>query len=619
MKQKEILDNGLAKVLIDLGIAISKNDLIEIVNILHFNQSILSKRDGKVMGVCTFDIIDTLIKSGFISNKMNREEELYIVKSYKNKFHHLVRFVDGISRKSHLQLSYIPSKGKRLFISDDGTMMSLCFGKYRSTEKISANDIDDILDDIESNYDCDGTEVFLQSIRNWIDTLDEQQLTLKYSLSDILRETNMIEFFNKTRINYEINAFTINLHTKDQQNANLQPNPWIAHNFYKAPIKAEDIYETTFCGDKLQSDVFMKVTGVGCEAKITGDRLFRNYASSSSKSTEKDIPFYTTMGTLLVTDKLDDILKYNLMYSHFAKHQDSVYGKFWYGVYSKLVKEVTYKDMQEHVQRFILIQNGGWADIVTAINNTMTNNDVNSCSSFQELTPFKDDFAMYITYVILALHKLHPTAFSRTASSNIAKIKSTLIKRIIEFISADGTFLIFKEDGSKNWDARFTHVLEPAVKQTVVDMGKKVKAERSFDREVQHQKDSIMKIIRDNEWGNVWTCFSHQSDKLIALNMNDWSKTMAGLHCVPRDKGGTAEDGVIFGLVSDNGGDWKYANLNDLFSKPSDYWESLADRNSKMLELKKDELSASDIRCVNKFIQLCDVIATQGINYICKK
>ena len=38
-----------------------------------------------------------------------------------------------------------------------------------------------------------------------------------------------------------------------------------------------------------------------------------------------------------------------------------------------------------------------------------------------------------------------------------------------------------------------------------------------------------------------------------------------------------------------------------------------------MLELKKDELSASDIRCVNKFIQLCDVIATQGINYICKK
>jgi hypothetical protein len=126
------------------------------------------------------------------------------------------------------------------------------------------------------------------------------------------------------------------------------------------------------------------------------------------------------------------------------------------------------------------------------------------------------------------------------------------------------------------------------------------------------------KIVRDNNWGNSWSGFSHESDSLIQINFNEWNKTMSGLHCVARDTGGTAEEGVIFGLNADQRGKWKYANLNEMFDRPSDYWQSLGDRNSEMLK-RNTKLTASEIRRVEKFIELCDTIAVEGIDYICKK
>jgi len=612
------MSQQLGQVLAELEIAKSTQDLQKIVSILHFNQKVLSKRDSKIMDVITFGIVESLIKSGFISNKMNREEELDSVTSYTNKLHHLIRFVDGVSRKAHLQLSFVPKKGQSLFISDDGTMMSLCFGMYRDVKKLTAGDIDEILDDIQNEYELDGTEVLFNSLREWISKLDEQQVLLKYSLTDLLRETGMIDYFGATKINYEINTFTIKQHIKDQQNANLQPNPWIAHNFYKAPIKAEESYETSFCGDRLQNELFVNVPGVGCDPKTQGDRLFRNYATGSKK-TEKDIPFYTTYGALLATNNLDDILENNEMFRNYIKHDHPKFGNWWYKRYAQLVNEVTYQDMVAHIEKFRLIQEGGWADIVTTINRIIKKNNATSCKAFSDLTPFKDDFGMYVVYVVLALHKVYGNAYSRTVSTNIKRIKESLIKNLIDILQNDNTFDIFAEDGNTNWDARYESVWKPAIKQTVADMGKKTKSEKSFDKEVQHQKDSILKIVRDNNLGNSWTCFSHTSDKLIQINFNDWSKTMSGLHCVPVDMGGTAEDGVIFGLNADQMGEWKYANLNYMFTKPSDYWESLANRNSKMLDIQKNVLTDSEKRRVTDFIRLCDTIVAEGIEYLCKK
>lgn len=608
----------LEEILAELEVAKLNQNFQKIVNILHFNKKLLSKRDSKVFDTTTFDIIESLIKSGFISNKMNREEELDSTNSYKNKLHHLIRFTDGVSRKSHLQLSFIPTKGDILFISDDGTMMSLCFGMYRDIKKLTAGDIDEILDSIENEYELDGTEILINSLRDWIANLDEQQVLLKYSLTDLLRETKMFDYFGQTKINYEVNAFTIKQHIKDQQNANLQPNPWIAHNFYKARMKAEENYETTFCGDRLQQDIFLKMIGVGSEPEARADRLFRNYANGSKK-TEKDIPFYTTYGALLATNDLNDILKNNEMFRNYGKHDHPTFGSWWYSRYIQLVNEVTYADMVAHTQKFRLIQESGWADIVTAINRIIKKNLYTGCKAFSDLTPFKDDFGMYVVYVICSLHKVYGNAYSRTATTNIKRIKESLIKNLIDIIQKDGTFSIFTEDGNTNWDARYESVWKPAINQTVADMGNKVKSEKSFDKEVQHQKDSILKIVRDNNWGNSWTCFSHESDKLIQINLNEWSKTMSGLHCVPVDMGGTAEDGVIFGLNGDQIGKWKYINLNERFTKPSDYWESLGDRNSKMLEIQENILTESEKRRVNDFIRLCDTIAAEGIDYFCKK
>lgn len=621
------MKKDLAKVLVELKLAVDGMDIKKIVNILHFNKSLLSKRDSKIYGQVTFEIIDRLISEGFISNDMNREEELGEKKPYTNKLHHAIRFIDGISRKSHLQLSYIAAKGETLYISDDGTMMSLCFGQFFNYSKLTGVEIQNIINDISENYELTGDEEFVNSINSWLEGLSEQQMLVTYSLKDIIKHTKMKDYYNQTIINYEINSFGIKLHIKDQQNANLQPNPWIAHNFYKSPIKALDVYKQSFLGDKLQLEVFSNIDGVGCNPNTKADRLFRNYCKSA-KIAERDIPFYTVKAALLDTDNLKDILTNSKYFVHYGKHEDSVYGEFWYKAYNKLVNEVTYDEMVSFTDLFKLIMNDGWDAIRVKIKDILKREKINSCGSFEDFSPYKDDFGMYITYVILALNKIYPNAFSRTESKNIVKIKDAIISKIIENLDGDISFDngedgklidLFLNDGYRNWDSRFEYVWEPAIKEVVNSLTNKTKSDKQFDREVSHQKESIIRIIRDNQWGNVFKGYSHQTEELLSINFSDSVKSMAGLHCVPVDNGGTVTDGIIWGLVSDNGGDWKYQNLNELFDSPADYWSSLAERNVEVLNKKKDSLSNSDIRSINNFINLCDQIASSELNYLIKK
>lgn len=621
------MNQKLVQVLADLKLAVDSMDVKKVVNILHFNKSILSKRDAKVYGITTFEIINALISEGFISNDMNREEELAEKKPYTNKFHHVIRFVDGISRKSHLQLSYIHSKGETLYISDDGTMMSLCFGQFFNYSKLTGIEIQQIVNDISENYELDGSEEFYNSIVNWLDTLSEQQMIVTYSLSDIIKHTKMKEYYNNTTINYEINSFNIKLHIKDQQNANLQPNPWIAHNFYKSPIKALDVYKQSFLGDKLQSQIFSKIDGVGCNPNTKADRLFRNYCKSA-KVAERDIPFYTIKSALLFTDKVDDILNRGKYFVNYGKHEDKLYGDFWYKAYNKLVNEVTYDEMVSFTEHFKLIVEDGWDSIRVTIKDILKREKINSCSSFEDFSPYKDDFGMYITYVILAIHKLYPTAFSRTESKNILRIKQEIISQINKNIDGDVSFDngedgklidLFLNDGYRSWDSRFEYVWEPAIKQVISNLSNRTKVEKNFDREVSHQKDAVIRTIRENEWPMVYKGFSHQSEELLTINFNESHKCMAGLHCVPFDDGGSVADGIIWGLVDDNGGSWKFKNLNELFNSPSDYWESLADRNIKILSKKESTMKSSDVRSVRKFIDLCDLIASNELNYLIKK
>jgi hypothetical protein len=117
----------------------------------------------------------------------------------------------------------------------------------------------------------------------------------------------------------------------------------------------------------------------------------------------------------------------------------------------------------------------------------------------------------------------------------------------------------------------------------------------------------------------IFKGYSHQSSELQIINFNESIKSMAGLHCVPVDNGGTVADGVIWGLVSDNGGDWQYANLNEFFSSPADYWASLAERNVELLKRNESKLSAAEQRAISGFINLCDQIVANGLNYLIKK
>jgi len=601
-------------------------NLKEIISILHSHGNILSKRESKTYGVINFKLIKGLIDEGIMSNDMNREEELDVKKSYKNKLIHLIRYVDGVSRKSHLQLSFNPTKKNTLFISDDGTMMSLCFGQFFDSKKLTGEEIIEILKEIKQNYELDGTESFYNDVGRWVDSLNEELKVKMYSLKDIISNTKSQDYYDNTTINYEINYFSTRLHIKDQQNANLQPNPWIPHNFYKAFVKALEAYKTTFLGDTLQTDVFTKVKGVGYDPNNQADRLFRTYCKNAKKA-EIEIPFYTTKSALLSVDSFQEILDYNKYFIDYSKHEEKESGGFWYGSYENLVSNVKYSEMLEFVEDFKIAVEGGWSDIRSKIGEIQRNVD-KSCGAFEDLTPFKDDFGMYAVFVVLSLHKLMPAAFSRTPSKNIEKIKTTLIQEIIKNLDRDiedenfeetvKLFELFSRDGYRNWSSRFKYVWEPAIKKVYSTMENKKKGEKSFDREVDHQKDSIKKILRDNGWGSIYNLCSHQTDDLIKLDFNDSSKNMAGLHCVPVANGGTASDGVIWGLVDDNEGNWKFKDLNKMFNKPSDYWVSLGKANEDMLERKKDTLSENEKKYVRKFINLCDEIGIKGIDYLTK-
>ena len=593
------------------------SDLKEIVNLL-LNTNGLSKRESKILDKISFKTLSELISTGLISNKMNREEELDVVKSYKIKLHHLIRYVDGISRKSHLQLSLIPTKGATLYISDDGTMASLAFGKYYLKKTITAQDWKVILNSIHSDYDLDGTEVFYNKIYDWIDGLSEQQEIQKYSLADVIKNTNSMEYYGETTLPYEINKYTVTQHIKDQQNANLQPNPWIAHNFYKAPAKAEDLYDTEFCGDALLEEHFSKVIGIGTEPNTQADRLFRNYARNSKKALF-DVPFYTTKGALMKVEQFADIIIFNQYFANYAKNENNIYGKWWYDTYIKLVTEVSSQSMIDHISLIEIIKEEGWDSIRLHLKTIKDKLGItSSVGSWDDLTPFKDDFAMYISFVILALHKLYPTSLSRAENTNIKRIKDKLINEIKNNLTTDLLKTFKENDGYRNWEARFDNVWTPAIKEVHNQLTGKKKSESVFDKEVNHQKDFVKRIISNNGWGSVYYAYCHTNNELVKIDFNDTKKTFHGLHCVPRDFGGTAEDGVIWGLVGDNEGTWKYKNLNEEFNTPADYWYSLSTRNREMLDINSDSLSPLQITSLKKFIELCEQIAINELNYLKK-
>ena len=608
-------------------------DLNKLINLID-DFSDLPIRYRRVFGVITFKYLWDYINSDdeFISNKMNREEELDETKNYKNKLHHLIRFINGISRKSHLQLSYIKSKANRLYISDDGTMASLAFGQYFDDARLKATQISEIVEDIKENYTDGVSDEFMQSIEEWYEVLNEQQRQQEYSLKELLKNTKWSDEYENTLINFEINPFTINLHTKDQQNANLQPNPWATHNFYKAPMKSDDLYESTLIGDTLLNDEFSNVIGIGKNPSTQGNIIFRNFAANKKKA-ERDLPFYISKSLCLSLEGRDNdsdlqsILGWNKYISKFNSHEDKKYGKYWYKKYDELVKNCTFSDMKEWVEYVDIVQQD-WSSYHTELKKILEAYvHKSSLKPWEELRPFKDDFALYIISVILGFNQMFPQAFGRNIKKNIEEIRKLLIENLIITINGkvkndnneEVSLIELFDNGSNvtNWNFRFENVWKYAIKETFNTLTKRKKGEDVFDKEVKHQKNLILETVSQNFNTKSFKGYTFSSKEIESIDFSNTSKYFAGLHCVPRDDKGIAEDGVIWGLVTDNEGVMKYQNLNKLFDSPADYWEKIAQRNQR--ELKNGNVSERDEIFVKDFIQLCYRIADTKLNYKYKK
>ena len=82
--------------------------------------------------------------------------------------------------------------------------------------------------------------------------LSEEERKLPISWKSIVEDNDEIkDFYFSTTLDYVINLLTMKQHSKDMRNANLQPNPWIAFQYYWVPNKLLPEYKNILLGKKL--------------------------------------------------------------------------------------------------------------------------------------------------------------------------------------------------------------------------------------------------------------------------------------------------------------------------------------------------------------------------------
>ena len=119
------------------------------------------------------------------------------------------------------------------------------------------------------------------------------------------------------------------------------------------------------------------------------------------------------------------------------------------------------------------------------------------------------------------VHKLYPTSLSRAENTNIKRIKDKLINEIKNNLTTDLLKTFKKNDGYRNWEARFDNVWTPAIKEVHNQLTGKKKSESVFDKEVNHQKDFVKRIISNNGWGSVYYAYCHTNNELVKIDFND--------------------------------------------------------------------------------------------------
>lgn len=571
---------------------------------------------AKQQGIVTFKELSSIIKEGKLKNDTNREEELDTDDLYIGKVHHGIRYVSGISEKGQLMASVLRDRSdKNAYIRDNGTMFGLLFGEYFDLKIIDGNTWVEMCNDIIDEYEVDDKDsVFINYILSYFAGMSEAEKDVTYSLKDVVTSSDDVEnFYYNSNIMFVINLMNNKQHQKDMINTNLQPNPWVAYNYYMNPHKISEKYIKNFLG----KNIISWAKGKDGLSKFPKSGVMSSFSTlAQSKKVHTVTPLYIAYCVANFCKDISEVNEAYAMIVKFASFKDKKVSEYWTSMFGRMVNEASYSDIVNFYDKHYLsfYQNEDWKNITKTING-LSAKHLNSKqpTALQGLHIKKFDTGMWFMCVALWFKaKNSKIGHDRIVTKIVTDYTKLLNGKVnngeggttstIDFFGINASYY-----QSASAEQRYNKLFQYIGKE-LINWSTENKKDRTA--EANYRKSVLNKIgnlVEESELASILHLYPLSNDCICKVNL----KTGDGLHWLhksPQLTGGTAADGFL-GMQDDNlVGNVKYKNWN--YENPNQYWLDIIERNEAELEVVDSSIGKKIKRSIATIEELLEIDLT---------
>lgn len=596
----------------------------------HLSEVISAKKKGwssrlaKRVGESSFKTLGIMLQQLLISNDSNRDVELEEEKTLLNKLNHLVRFVSGISSKSQMLITVLRDGLDDIgYIRDDGTLSGLALigGEYYDIPTFTPNQLIKVIEDIDNEYSPSSVDrEFIDMVENVLGEYSKEEMKLKISLKDIVESNDEIkEFYFNTTLGYEINLLTMKQHELDMRNANLQPNPWIAFQYYWVPNKLHQEYKKVLIGNKLFEFVSDKVgLASSSPGKILGKLNPQGKPMKKAEQLQNLIISY--IGSEFCSTK-EEFKKFIGMVARFGKHNDVPVYNYWTKMFNKFVKEVSYSEITEYYEQKYkkTYENDNWGNSKcgpnAVVKELIKKTGMGSCEAIDKFNISRTDHGViFIAYSIWA-KGLYGKGWDKTIELIVNQYTSILEGKV------SLTAKVTDEWESGNYDlwealqmkyiatsieSRIKYVFEPMMNGVEENITKK-KQDRYHESVLRKKSlDLHYDLLEKQVLPTRITLFPLASNGSLTDTKTVNMGTGEGLHWLhPNDDENMAKDGFL-GVIDDNLVEpFKSMDWTPFIDNNGMYWKLLLEHN----ENKVDKLEGTLQKKVKKSIETLEYLS----------
>ena len=572
------------------------------------NNKELPATSAKQLGVATFSECKEAVDTAIVDNSTNRDEELDSESLYISKLHHLIRYVCGVSEKGQLMISVLRDRADKVgYIRDNGTMFGLCFGEYFNLKQINGHIWMGICEDIINEYGVDEKDSeFINLIQKYFKSLPQSKLDLDYSLFDVINHSSYIKkIYYDTTIAFSVNLMSRKQHQCDMINCNKQPNPWNAYNFYMTVHKDTKAYRTSFLGN----DLLKWVQGKEGLSEFSKGKLMNSYQSTANlKKVNVIVPLIIAYCITNYVDTIDELNNAYRMIVKFPNHNDKEVNKYWTNMFGKMVKDASYKDIQDfYIKHYIRVFNSDKWDYITDTIKSIVKQKCGGTesTSMQGLHIKKFDTGMWFLSVILWFK-------NKNAKYGYDKLIDNVVSEYIKLLNGNVVFNDTGEIAVYAYFGTYASLYKTASSEIRMDklfqyVTKELNAyilNRTDDRndEAKYRESALNKMctfVDDNGINPILYAYPVSTTVLYKFNIKTGEK-LHWLHKNPHSNGGNSKDGFL-GLIDDNlDGNMKYKNWE---ITQSEYWKLIINRNNEELPKITDRSIAKKIEYTNSILE----------------